>query len=133
MLVVGAVSRAFLNNTPIVVMLLPILIGASLRAKQSASGILLPMGLATLLGGMATTIGTSTNLLVVSIAGPPASRLRHRPGVPAQRQAFAALDGNSMPPAFCNTSSFVLPWAKPSSLRWSHASNTRDELSPIRD
>lgn len=67
-LVVGAVFSAFLNNTPIVVMLLPILIGVSLRTKQSASGILLPMGLATLLGGMATTIGTSTNLLVVSIA-----------------------------------------------------------------
>jgi Na+/H+ antiporter NhaD/arsenite permease-like protein len=29
---------------------------------------LLPMGLVTLVGGMATTIGTSTNLLVVSIA-----------------------------------------------------------------
>jgi di/tricarboxylate transporter len=67
-LVLGAICSAFLNNTPIVVMLLPILIGVSLRAKQSASGILLPMGLATLLGGMATTIGTSTNLLVVSIA-----------------------------------------------------------------
>lgn len=67
-LVLGAIFSAFLNNTPIVVMLLPILIGVSLRAKQSSSGILLPMGLATLLGGMATTIGTSTNLLVVSIA-----------------------------------------------------------------
>ncbi len=67
-LVVGAACSAFLNNTPIVVMLLPILIGVSLRAKQSSSGILLPMGLATLVGGMATTIGTSTNLLVVSIA-----------------------------------------------------------------
>lgn len=67
-LVLGAICSAFLNNTPIVVMLLPILIGVSLRTKQSASGILLPMGLATLLGGMATTIGTSTNLLVVSIA-----------------------------------------------------------------
>ncbi len=67
-LVLGAAFSAFLNNTPIVVMLLPILIGVSLRTKQSSSGILLPMGLATLLGGMATTIGTSTNLLVVSIA-----------------------------------------------------------------
>ncbi|HUG10974.1 MAG TPA: SLC13 family permease [Opitutaceae bacterium] len=67
-LVVGATFSAFLNNTPIVVMLLPILIGVSIRAKQSSSGILLPMGLATLIGGMATTIGTSTNLLVVSIA-----------------------------------------------------------------
>lgn len=64
----AATLSAFLNNTPIVVMLLPILIGVSLRSKQSASGILLPMGLATLVGGMATTIGTSTNLLVVGIA-----------------------------------------------------------------
>jgi len=64
----AALLSAFLNNTPIVVMLLPILIGVSIRNKQSASGILLPMGLATLLGGMATTIGTSTNLLVVGIA-----------------------------------------------------------------
>jgi di/tricarboxylate transporter len=67
-LVFAAAVSAFLNNTPIVVMLLPILISVSLHSKQSASGILLPMGLATLLGGMATTIGTSTNLLVVSIA-----------------------------------------------------------------
>lgn len=67
-LVSAAILSAFLNNTPIVVMLLPILIGVSLRTKQSASGILLPMGLATLLGGMSTTIGTSTNLLVVDIA-----------------------------------------------------------------
>ena len=67
-LVSAAVLSAFLNNTPIVVMLLPILISVSLSSKQSASGILMPMGLATLLGGMATTIGTSTNLLVVGIA-----------------------------------------------------------------
>jgi len=67
-LVSAAALSAFLNNTPIVVMLLPILIGVSLRSKQSASGILMPMGLATIVGGMSTTIGTSTNLLVVSIA-----------------------------------------------------------------
>lgn len=67
-LVSAAVLSAFLNNTPIVVMLLPILIGVSLRSKQSPSGILMPMGLATIVGGMATSIGTSTNLLVVSIA-----------------------------------------------------------------
>ncbi|MCW8945171.1 MAG: SLC13 family permease [Sedimenticola sp.] len=67
-LISAAILSAFLNNTPIVVMLLPILISVSIRNKQSSSGILLPMGLATLLGGMATTIGTSTNLLVVAIA-----------------------------------------------------------------
>ena len=63
-LVTGAVLSAFVNNTPIVVLLLPVLISVSLRTAQSPSGTLMPMGLATLLGGMATTIGTSTNLLV---------------------------------------------------------------------
>ncbi len=67
-LVVGAVLSAFMNNTPIVVLMLPMLIGAAIRSKSSTSGVLLPMGLATLVGGMSTTIGTSTNLLVVSVA-----------------------------------------------------------------
>jgi di/tricarboxylate transporter len=67
-LVLAALLSAFVNNTPIVVLLLPILVSVSLRAGTSASGILMPMGLATLVGGMATTIGTSTNLLVVSVA-----------------------------------------------------------------
>jgi len=67
-LVTGAVLSAFVNNTPIVVLLLPVLVSVSLRTGQSSSGTLLPMGLATLLGGMATTIGTSTNLLVVKVA-----------------------------------------------------------------
>jgi len=67
-LVVGAVCSAFLNNTPIVVMLLPIIIASCIRSGRSPSKILMPMGLATLIGGMATTIGTSTNLLVVGIA-----------------------------------------------------------------
>jgi len=67
-LVVGAVSSAFLNNTPIVVMLLPILVAVCLRSGISSSGVLIPMGLSTLIGGMSTTIGTSTNLLVVGIA-----------------------------------------------------------------
>lgn len=67
-LVVGALLSAFINNTPIVVLLLPILISVCLRTNKSPSKILIPMGFATLVGGMATTIGTSTNLLVVGIA-----------------------------------------------------------------
>jgi di/tricarboxylate transporter len=66
-LVIAAVASAFLNNTPIVVMLLPILVAVCIRTGISPSGILIPMGMATLVGGMATTIGTSTNLLVVGI------------------------------------------------------------------
>lgn len=67
-LLVGAVLSAFVNNTPIVVLLLPILISVCMRSGSSSSGVLMPMGFATLVGGMATTIGTSTNLLVVSVA-----------------------------------------------------------------
>lgn len=67
-LILGGGLSAFINNTPVVVLLLPILISVSLRTKTDTSPMLLPMGLATLVGGMTTTIGTSTNLLVVSIA-----------------------------------------------------------------
>jgi di/tricarboxylate transporter len=67
-LVVGGALSAFVNNVPIVVLLLPILISISVRTNKPASSILMPMGFATLVGGMTTTIGTSTNLLVISIA-----------------------------------------------------------------
>ena len=67
-LLTGAVLSGFLNNTPIVIMLIPILIGLSLETKTAPSKILIPVGFATLIGGMATTIGTSTNLLIVAIA-----------------------------------------------------------------
>jgi len=67
-LVAGAILSAFMNNTPIVVLLMPIIVGASLRSKFPVSGVMMPMGLATIVGGMSTTIGTSTNLLVVGIS-----------------------------------------------------------------
>lgn len=67
-LVVGAILSAFVNNVPIVILLLPILTAVSIKTKTSASKILMPMGFSTLIGGMSTTIGTSTNLLVVSVA-----------------------------------------------------------------
>ncbi|NDY95906.1 SLC13 family permease [Wenzhouxiangella limi] len=67
-LVICATLSAFINNTPIVVMLLPILIGVALRTGTSPSSMLLPVGLISIIGGMSTTIGTSTNLLVVGVA-----------------------------------------------------------------
>ncbi len=67
-LVAGAFISAFINNVPVVVLFLPILINVSIRTGIKASSVLMPMGFATLLGGTCTTIGTSTNLLVVSVA-----------------------------------------------------------------
>ena len=67
-LILGAILSAFVNNTPVVVLLLPILIGVCSSNNSSPSEVLMPMGFATLVGGMATSIGTSTNLLVVNLS-----------------------------------------------------------------
>lgn len=67
-LVLGAILSAFVNNTPVVVLLLPILIGVCSNNNSPPSEVLMPMGFATLVGGMATSIGTSTNLLVVNLS-----------------------------------------------------------------
>src|SRR5210317_2259615 len=67
-LLITAFLSAFINNTPIVVLMLPILIGVAIKTGMSPSGSLMSMGFASIVGGMATTIGTSTNLLVVNVA-----------------------------------------------------------------
>ncbi len=67
-LALTAFLSAFINNTPIVVLMLPILIGVAVKTGMSPASTLIPMGFASIVGGMATTIGTSTNLLVVSVA-----------------------------------------------------------------
>ncbi len=68
-LLVGAASiSGLVNDTPVVVLLIPLIIAAAARAKMSAARMLMPMNYAVLIGGMATTIGTSTNLIVVALA-----------------------------------------------------------------
>ena len=67
-LAVSASLSAFLHNTLIVVLLMPILVGISLRLRMPVSGMMMPMGFATIIGGMSTTIGASANLLVVGIS-----------------------------------------------------------------
>jgi len=68
-LLLGAASiSGLVNDTPVVVLLIPLIIAAAGRAKTSAATMLMPMNYAVLIGGMATTIGTSTNLIVVAIA-----------------------------------------------------------------
>lgn len=57
-----------INDTPVLVLLLPIFVSLAARGAMPASKTLIPLNAAVLIGGMGTTIGTSTNLLVVSIA-----------------------------------------------------------------
>jgi len=66
-LVIGALS-AFMNNTPVVVMVLPVIVALATATKRSSSRLLMPLSFITILGGMTTLIGSSTNLLAVDVA-----------------------------------------------------------------
>ncbi len=67
LLVAFALSMV-VNNTPVLVLLIPIFAALAARGAMPTSKTLIPLNAASLLGGLATTIGTSTNILVVSIA-----------------------------------------------------------------
>jgi di/tricarboxylate transporter len=67
-LLMGMGISMFVNDTPVLVLMLPILMTLAARAGVAPSQTLMPVNCAILIGGMATTIGTSTNLIVVSIA-----------------------------------------------------------------
>jgi di/tricarboxylate transporter len=64
LLVPAAGASAFLNNTPIVAMLSPLVANWADRNGVSPSRYLMPLSFAVILGGVGTTIGTSTNLVV---------------------------------------------------------------------
>jgi di/tricarboxylate transporter len=67
-LVVAMVASAFINDTPVLVLMLPLLLGLAERTNYPASKTLMPVNCAILAGGMLTSIGTSTNVLVLRIA-----------------------------------------------------------------
>lgn len=67
MLTVGLVS-GFINNTAAVAIFIPVVITVSAQMEVSPSKLLIPMSFAAMFGGVSTLIGTSTNLLVSSIA-----------------------------------------------------------------
>ncbi|GMN01632.1 SLC13 family permease [Erythrobacter sp. MTPC3] len=67
-LLIGFFLSMFVNNTPVLVLMIPIFAALASRGALPTSKTLMPLNSASLLGGLATTIGTSTNILVVSIA-----------------------------------------------------------------
>jgi di/tricarboxylate transporter len=84
-LVLAFALSMLVNDTPVLVLLLPIMAAIAANGGMAASKTLIPINSAVLIGGMATTIGTSTNLLVVSIATdlglPPMSVFHFTPTV----------------------------------------------------
>ena len=64
MAIVIGITSAFLNNTPVVVMMIPVVLAVCRRIDTKPSKLLLPVSYFAILGGTCTIIGTSTNLLV---------------------------------------------------------------------
>jgi len=64
LIVPSAIMSAFINNTPVVAMLLPVVNDWSKKCGISVSKFLLPLSFATILGGMCTIFGTSTTLIL---------------------------------------------------------------------
>lgn len=67
MVTVAGIS-AFINNTPVVAIFIPILVGTAASSKINLAKMLMPLSYASMFGGVCTLIGTSTNILVSGIA-----------------------------------------------------------------
>jgi len=70
-----AVLSAFINNTPVVLVFMPMVMAIAARQSIRPSKLLIPLSFASIFGGCCTLIGTSTNILVSSTA----ERMGERP------------------------------------------------------
>lgn len=68
MMLLIAFFSAFVNNTPVVAIFIPIILQIANASNQSVTKMLIPLSFASIFGGTCTLIGTSTNLLVNGIA-----------------------------------------------------------------
>ena len=68
LIVITIILSAFINNTPVVLVLIPIVLKLANEMKISASKLLIPLSYLAIMGGMLTLIGTSTNLLIDGVA-----------------------------------------------------------------
>jgi di/tricarboxylate transporter len=67
MILVVAILSAFINNTPVVVIFMPVILSLARRMDVSASKLLIPLSYASIFGGVCTLVGTSTNILASDI------------------------------------------------------------------
>ena len=63
-----ALASAFINNTPVVVLFIPVVMSMCCEFNLSPSKFLIPLSYASILGGTCTLIGTSTNIIVSDLS-----------------------------------------------------------------
>ncbi len=63
-----AIASAFINNTPVVVLFIPVVMSMCCEFGLSPSKFLIPLSYASILGGTCTLIGTSTNIIVSDLS-----------------------------------------------------------------
>lgn len=68
MMLLIAIISAFVNNTPVVAVFIPVVIQIANASGVSPTKLLIPLSFASIFGGTCTLIGTSTNMLVSGIA-----------------------------------------------------------------
>lgn len=68
LVLIVALLSGFVNNTPVVVVFMPVILGICRRKDWKASRFLIPLSYAAIVGGTVTIIGTSTNLIAAGIA-----------------------------------------------------------------
>ena len=67
-ILIVALLSGFVNNTPVVVVFMPVILGICRRKEWKSSRYLIPLSYAAIVGGTVTIIGTSTNLIAAGIA-----------------------------------------------------------------
>ncbi len=116
-----ATVSAFLNNTPVVAMFMPVVSDLAKRSNISPSKLFIPLSYAAVLGGCCTLIGTSTNLVVHALL---IEAQRSDPTLPTL--GFFTLGAVGMPAAIAGIAFIVaagglLPDRRPASANLVHA------------
>ncbi len=79
-----AIGSAFLNNTPLVAMMIPVIRDLGRTARLAVSKLYIPLSFASILGGASTLIGTSSNLIIAGLIADEVAT--GNPGAPGMRE-----------------------------------------------